>query len=328
MIEKHNDEIDLGLIFRKIKEAYNNLLVAGYNTVQFAKRFWIVLLVLIIGGAVAGHYWQKSQKAGKLATLIVQNNFGSSSYVYEAVELFIRKQKQGDAAFLKRYGFNPEEPAISDVVIEPIVNLMQLLKKSEANDRNLEQYLAQTDFEDDILLSEVFYPEYRYHKMFIYTTSVGNSETIDKFMAYLNDNDYFKKAKDIIIEETKQRIIKNDSSIALIDGLFYEASDRSGDNNLNPSQVYFKSLTNNNLHLLIDSKNQLIAENEDLKVELLKYENVVSVINEPVLHYTSSFFDNKRTLLPIVLVIMFSFVAYLVRLYKKAERFAKERNKV
>jgi hypothetical protein len=323
MTDKHNDEIDLGLIFRKIKEGYNSMLVAGYNAVQFAKKNWIILLILIVGGAVAGHFWQENHKAGKMATLIIQNNFGSSSYVYEAVSLFNKKQKQGDAKFLKQYGFDAEDMTITEVEIEPIVNIIELLKKSEENDRNLEQYLAQSDFEDDILLSEVFYPEYKYHKLYISTTSEGSVKTIEKFLAYLNNNDLFLKAKDIVIEETKERIIKNDSSIANIDAVFYETSAKYGENKFNPSQVYFKSLTNNNLHLLLETKNALIAENESLKIELLKYDNVVSVINKPALHYTFSLLDNKRVLFPLVLVFLFGFFAVLRRLYKKAERFAK-----
>ncbi len=325
MTDKHNDEIDLGLVFRKMKEGYHSLLVSGYKGVQFVKRFWIVLLILIIGGVIAGHFWQKAHKADKLATLIVQNNFGSSSYVYNAIELLNRKMKQGDGRFLKRYGFNPETPELVTIEIEPIVNIMELMEKSESNDRNLEQYLAQSDFEEDILLSEVFYTEYKYHKMFVYTTAEGSMETVDKVLAYLNSNEIFQQTKELMIAETTNRIKQNETSIENIDAVFDEYVGKINNSQPNPSQVFFKSQENNNLHQLIEWKNILISENEMLRKELIKYDNVVTVINSPELHFTFTFWDNKRLIVPLFLILFFVFLVVLYGLYKKGERYAMER---
>ena len=328
MSANSNDEIDLGLIFRKIREAFRGLLVMGYKTVQFVLKYWIALLIIIIGGAVAGHFWQKSNKADKLATLIVQTNFDSTSYVYNALELLNRKNLQGDKVFLSKYGFNTETPELSEVVIEPIVNIMELMGKSETNDRNLEQYLAQSDFEEDILLSEVFYTEYKYHKIYIFTTSDGNQETIDKVLAYLNSNEVYIKAKEIVLEETKLRIVRNDTSISKIDAVFDEYVGKVNPQQVDPipSQIYFKSQTNNNLHQLITTKNELIQENEDLKRELVKYDDVVSLLNKPVLHFTFSNWDRKSILVPIAL--LFLFVAFFIMkgMYLKGKEYSEKQN--
>ena len=328
MSANSNDEIDLGLIFRKIREGFRSLLVLGYQGVQFIFKYWIALLIIIIGGAVAGHYWQKSKKADKLATLIVQTNFDSTSYVYSALELLNRKNLQGDYAFMSEYGFNTETPELSDVVIEPIVNIMELMGKSETNDRNLEQYLAQSDFEEDILLSEVFFTEYKYHKIYIFTTSDGNQETIDKVLAYLNSNEVYLKAKDIVVEETKLRIVRNDTSISKIDAVFDEYVGKADPQQVAPipSQIYFKTQTNNNLHQLITSKSELIQENEDLKRELIKYENVVSLLNKPVLHFTFSNWDRKTLLVPIALLFLFVSCFVLRGMYLKGKEYSEKQN--
>ena len=59
MSANSNDEIDLGLIFRKIQEGFRSLLVLGYKGVQFIFKHWIALLIIIIAGAVAGQFWKK-----------------------------------------------------------------------------------------------------------------------------------------------------------------------------------------------------------------------------------------------------------------------------
>ena len=322
MAQYNNDEIDLGIIFIKIQKVYRSILVLIYNSFQFIIKKWIILIVLLIGGAFAGHYWQKTIKTKKQATLIVQNNFDSTGYVYDAIELFQRKQKQNDGKFLKKYGFNTKEPELYELEISPIVNIMDLLEKSSTNDRNLEQYLDVSDFEEDILLSEVFIPEYKYHRLIITTTSIGTHETLKKVLNYLNSNEIFQRTREVVIKETTDRIIKNEKSIENIDAVFDVFAGRV-DTNINPSQIYFKHQENNNLHQLITSKNELIADNEELKKRLILYDNVVITINKPELHFVYGFFDNKRTLTPLSLIaiyiLYFVFRGFYERIKKIAE---------
>ena len=326
MSQNSNDEIDLGLIFRKAQEGYRRLLVLGYKGVQFIFKYWIALSIIVIGGAVAGHYWQKSKKANKMATLIVQTNFDSTSYVYNALELLNRKNLQGDYAFLSKYGFSTDTPELGNVVIEPIVNIMELMGKSETNDRNLEQYLAQSDFEEDILLSEVFYTEYKYHKMYVYTTFYGNDKTLEKVLAYLNSNEVFLQAKEIVVAETKDRIKRNETTLDKIDAIFDEYAGVTASADQVASQLTFKSQENNNVHQIIASKGELISENETLRQELLKYDNIVTVINKPALHYSYSFWDKKRMLVPLTLLFFFASFFVLRRMYFKGKEYSEQQN--
>jgi hypothetical protein len=199
---------------------------------------------------------------------------------------------------------------------------MDLLEKHETSDRNLDTYMGKADFEEDLLLSEVYYPEYNYHRITI-TTLKNNLETIEKVLTYLNGNETYNKIKEIVIAETELRIQRNDKSISNIDAIFDEYSGKHFVD-ANPSQVYFKSQQNNNLHQLIDKKKELIDENEKLKRELIKYDNVVSLINNPNFYKISSFTDKKKTLLPIFLV--FVYIAFFVMryVYKKGKMYSEE----
>ncbi|RLD28554.1 MAG: hypothetical protein DRI70_03380 [Bacteroidetes bacterium] len=320
MAQNNQEEIDLFLVLDKLSKAYHRFLASVFRGIQFVVKHWIVLLILIVGGYFGGQFWQRSLKSTREATLIVQNNFDSSSYVYSAVELLNVKYKQGDKAFLKKHNFNVEDPDLEDIIIEPIVNIMDLLEKHETSDRNLDTYMGKADFEEDLLLSEVYYPEYNYHRITI-TTLKSNLETIEKVLTYLNSNETYIKIKEIVIAETELRIQRNDKSISNIDAIFDEYSCKHFVD-ANPIQVYFKSQQNNNLHQLIDKKKELNDENEKLKREMIKYDNVVSLINNPNFYKISSFTDKKKTLLPIFLV--FVYIAFFVMryVYKKGKMYS------
>ena len=98
-----------------------------------------MLLLLIILGAVGGHYWQKASPAEKATTVIIQNNFDSTNYVYGALETLARKHRRGDGPFLKKYGFDQVPGSIIEIEIEPIVNILDLIRRTnDVTGRSLE----------------------------------------------------------------------------------------------------------------------------------------------------------------------------------------------
>lgn len=323
MAQNNQEEIDLFLVLDKINKAYHGFLASIYRGFQFIVKHWIILLILIVGGYFAGFYWQRSLAPTREAKMIVQNNFDSSDYVYNAVELLNVKYKQGDNRFLKKFDFDIENPDVDNIIIEPIVNIMDLLEKHETSDRNLDSYINKVDFEEDLLLSEIYSPEYKYHRITI-TSGKNDLTTIKKILDYLNSNETYNKTKDIVIEETKLRLQRNDTSIASIDAIFDEyAGKNQGDPN--PSQVFFKSQQNNNLHQLLDKKKELIEENEMLKSELVKFDQIVTMVNNPNFYKTSKFTDKKKLLLPIFLVLAYIGFFVVRGVLRKGKRYAEER---
>ena len=81
MAQNNSDEIDLGIVFDKIKKVTNNFLISIYNGIQFLFKHWWKLLLLAIIGGVVGYFLEQKNEPNKLTTMIVQNNFNSSNYV-------------------------------------------------------------------------------------------------------------------------------------------------------------------------------------------------------------------------------------------------------
>lgn len=316
-----NEEIDLFYVFDRLRDFYHGMLANFYRFVQFLKKYWWILLILIVGGYFAGQFWQSFSRPKKEAIIIVQNNFDSTNYVYNAVELLARKSGQEDTLFLKDIGINPDVTKILEVKIEPIVNVLELMDKTLPSDRNLDIYLAKVEIEEDVLTSNLFYPEYKYHKITLRVQS-SDKKIIDKVMNYLNRDEKMNEIKSILVAETQKHIERNESTIKNIDGIL-KANTAEQMDIKNPSDFYLNTSQNNNLHQLVEKKNELIEENKALKTELVKYDDVVAVINEPSLYFTDDFLDAKKVLLPVFLVFIFISGIVLRSIYKKGRKYAK-----
>ncbi|KAA3623955.1 MAG: hypothetical protein DWP94_04625 [Flavobacterium sp.] len=322
MAQNNQEEVDLFVVLKRLNKVYQGFLASVYKGIRFVIKNWIVLTILIVGGYFIGGWWQRSLTPTKEAVMIVQNNFDSSNYVYNAIDLLNVKYKQGHKSFVKQYGFDTENPDISEIVVEPIVNIVELLEKQETNDRNLESYLSRVTFEEDPLLSEIYFPEYTFHKITI-STEKSDPAIIDKVLNYLNNNEIYNKTKDVVVSETQLRIQRNDVSIANIDAIFDEYSGKNADGS-KPSEMNFLIQENNNLHQLLDKKKELIEENEFLKKELIKYDSVVSLLNSPNFYNSSDFFSKKRTLLPIALVLLYIGFFVIRNIYLKGKKYSEE----
>lgn len=322
-MEKHTEEVDLFYVLKKLKNVYLDLLARGYHAVQFLKKYWISLAIMIVVGHFTGKFWQQSQRPKHQAVMIVQNNFGSSSYVYDAVKIMSIKCKQIDRKFLDQVGLNAETPEILEIVIEPIVSVSDLLKVSEPNDRNINTYISHIDIDEGLMVSEVFYPQYHYHKITV-TTNTPDERVLDRILAYLNSNENFNTIKEVVVSETDLRIERNNKTIELIDALFEEYSSKNEAGAILPNDLNIPTIrvNNTNLDQLVEKKTQLIVENEELMIERTKYGSIVSVVNNPRLVMTSEFLDKKSTLIPISLVLVFFGFFWLKGLYIRGKKHA------
>ncbi len=326
MAQNNSEEMDLGSLWGRIKEIQISILLSFYRMLRFFIRNWITLLVLVIAGVLIGYVLEKNQKSAKEGSLIVQINFDASNYVYNSIEHLNNKISDNDTIFLKNHGFYKDNQAIlTHLEIEPIVNIADILEKLNAGDKNLEPFLEQAQYEDNLLTSEIFIPEYKTHRILIKTTEKGTSATIENLLAYLNDNELLQQIKELTIVNTKNHIKQIQESVANIDSIAkkYGSQTRS----IAPGQVYFNSVEGNeNMHMLISLKNTLLKNNEEMEIELLKYNHIVTLLDNPHLAVKRSFFDQKMKILPVVFVLLFIVFAFMVRSYNKARGIEQKRN--
>lgn len=324
MSQSNADEIDLGLIFTSLKKSFNNLLIRLYYVIQFLiKKWWVIGIILILGIA-SGYLYEKYNKAEKATTIIIQTNFKSTSYVYSALNLLSYKLKEADTSYLEQIGFNPEG-LITEIKIEPIVNILELLEKTMYNYRAIEPLLEKADFEEDLLTSEVFFTDYKYHKIFLSTTNAADDEVIQNLINYLNSNLKFNEIKAIVIEDTKDHIIELNKTIEGINNVMNSISEKSSVNS-KPEDIYISTGSDIQMGLLLEKKSGALKLREIMKTEIVKYDNIVTVMNNPSLHPKDKLLPLAQNTVPFYFLVAFLMYSYLKYQYKKVKKLVESKN--
>lgn len=325
MAQKNSsEEVNMNSVMKQLEIFFNAILMGIYRGWQFLVRNSITIGILIIVGLVFGFFLDKNQSYKKEATLIVQINFEGGNQIYNTIEQIKEKITDRDSIFFKEIDlFENGKMIVEDIEISPIVNLQELWKKTPQNDRNVDLFLQQAQYENQILTSEIFIPQYRMHKIKLITSEDADESTLIKLIAYLNQNPFLQKSKDVIIENTQLKIKEHKLSISYIDSL-------SKNLGTNPSktlanQVYVNTGGIDYFHLLLKEKGLIMAELESLEIELLKYGEPVVLLNQPVLYLKKVFLSNKMIVFPLLLVILFVLAAILIALFRKAKRLEESR---
>lgn len=324
MKQNNTDEIDLGIVFNKIKQIYTNFLISIYKGIQFLiKHWWKILIIAIIGGVI-GYFLEEKIEPNKETTIIVQNNFDSTNYVYDAIEQLNNKIKENDTTFLKEKGFYNAETELIEIKIEPIVSIIELLEKSKDSYQTLEPLLKEIDFVDEPLISDVFIQGYKYHKINLIASSSTSNKIIEKLINYLNNNDLLKTIREIVIKDTKEHIENINKSIVLIDEILKTFPKQNDLNNkLDKNELYVSTINNyTDFAKLTTSKNSLNYQKEKLNVSLAEYINVVTIINKPVLYQSQEIFTNKILFLAGLFVLTYLLFFLLKNFFRRIKQLA------
>ena len=324
MEQQHtNDEIDLGTIINYVQKGYHSFLRGVYNAVQFVKRNWIVLLALIVGGVLLGIWKDNKTKPLKETEIIVQINHGTANYIYTIVEQLALKQKDYDYTALKEMGvFEGNMLSVVGVEIEPIVNITEILEDIRTTDRSLEVILEQAQFEDELLTSNIFVPEYTFHKMKFITTPGATEAGIDNFLAFLNSDEKFVKIRDISKNNLEFRIEENKKSVAYLDAMFESYGNPTKGNTISTTNAFYDfNLTN--FHLVYQEKSNILMNNHRLEVQYANADETIVALTKPILTYQKTILSKKRFVYPIALVLAFLILASFYRMYKKGKKLSK-----
>lgn len=322
MSQTNADEIDLGLIFSKIKNSFNNLLIRLYYGIQFLIKNWWVIGIILVLGIASGYLYEKYNKSGKITTIIIQTNFKSTSYVYSALNLL--SYKLDDSDYLDQIGFNPEG-LITKIEIKPIVNIIELLEKTMYKYQAMEPLLEKADFEDELLTSEVFFTDYKYHKIFLSTTSEADDEVIQKLMDYLNSSSKYNKIKAVVVEEAKDQIIEINKTVQGINDIVNSIS-QSPSLNSRSEDIYIYTGNDIDIAKLVENKTSILRNRERIRTEIIKYDDIVTVMNNPSLHDKDKLLPLDQNTIPLYFIVAFLMYSYLKHQYKKVKKLADSKN--
>ena len=161
-----DQEIDLGVLFKKIESFFQKIVDSFFDFFLFIKRNIIILAILFILGIVLGYILDKKINEYD-HEVVVLPNFGSVDYLYSKINLINSKRKEGDTLFLKSIGIK-EPNKLGLVEVEPIIDVYRFIQERESN-FDLIKLMAEDGDIDKIIKNETTAKNYTFHLIKIKT---------------------------------------------------------------------------------------------------------------------------------------------------------------
>lgn len=265
-----NQEIDLSQISRKIGRGFQSFL---FNTIRFFIKNAIIILILFVLGIGIGYLLDHNQKSYDHEIIVIPN-FNSADYLYSKIELINSKIKQGDTLFLQSLGLKYPKN-ISKLKIEPIVDPYNFIRNSEEN-FDLIKLMSEDGSIDKVLKDRITSKNYMYHIITFSTKGkITTANTIDPLLSSFNNSPYYNVVQQKIIENVKQKMQYNEQTLGQINALLDRFSDNKGTSNVN--LVYYNE--NTQIEEVLQTKNNLIIEQGNRRLELVNYEKIVKDVS-------------------------------------------------
>lgn len=315
-VPQNNDdqEIDLVLISRKINNFFQRINTTIFRSIQFFIRNWVIVLVLFIAGFGLGMLLDSSQKTYD-NQIIVKPNFGSVDYLYSKIDLIQSKIQTHDTVFFKSIGTSGISK-LTKISIEPIVDVFKFVNNNEQNLEVLKLITANGDLKS-VIKETTTSKNYPFYNIKFSTKGLSKDESIAKsILNYINSSQYYTDIQKVSLLNIQQKIKKNEEIIAQIDAILTKISVSDSGNSNHDKLVYYNE--NTQLNDIIKTKDELLRENANYKVDLISSDKIVkesSVTSN--MENTESINGKLKIILPIVFILIFILLVFIKSFYQK-----------
>ena len=291
-----DQEINLGQVGDQIKSFINGIIDSLFDFLFFIKKKIIIVGGLFILGIVLGVFLDKNVSYNQDISVIP--NFGSNEYLYTKTAFLQSRLKEKDAAFFNKIGVKDYDK-ITNIKVEAFNGVFGFIGSNEQNFELL-KLMAEDGNLKEIIKEDFTSKNYYSHNITISTSEkINQKEVIDPILKYYQENKFYKKQQEIHQENIDEKIKFNDSLVKQIDGLIIKLSDSKSSSNVTISE-------NSSITALINKKDELIKESQNLKLNKGEYEEIIKVINVSSNNLNTKGLNNKmKLLLPFLFVFLY-----------------------
>ncbi len=323
-----DQEMDLKDIFTLFQRTFYKFLALCFKAVDFIFKFWWIILLLSIAGAVLG-FFSKGEPSYR-SVVVVQSNFDSQAYLYNAIKQFDDNLSEKDSVFLRSVDLAVANTPIKSVEIKPVIDVMRLVEELKISDRTFGTIIKELDVtkDEELFASDRFYTNYKYHKLTVDLRSEEAKTHIAKVIDYVNNKPFVQRIKKERLQNVRERIKQNESIMVQSDALIETYTKNADLSNqvTNERLSFFNNSNNLNVNGILTFKNTLAVETEQLKNDLAESLDAVVVISDLQTAKKESFKDRKEIIYPVVLVFIFLFFAGVRYTYSSLRKEVEAQN--
>ena len=270
-----SDEIDLGVVFEKIKSFFKSILIGIIQIFQFSWKHKFALAGLLVIGVGIQLYLKSTTEATFLNQFLVRTNYGSTEYLYSKVNSINLKLEAEDSLYIQDI-FGEHYDKVKEIEVVPVIDVYGLVNKSEENKETFELLLD--EYGDISFLSdEMNINEYAIHKIKIYIEGQTDNEMIsNRLYDHLASNSYYNELKTATLESYKEQLEQSKTIRTQIDSIL---KDQKGNTlpKLDNNAINFSG--SQDLNDLLSRKQRLLIDDLSLKNRLSSNDEVLKIID-------------------------------------------------
>ncbi|MFY8069263.1 MAG: hypothetical protein ACOVMG_04125 [Flavobacterium sp.] len=312
-----DQEIDLGLVAKGIKNFFQGIINSIFDFIFFLKKKILLVISLFVIGLVLGYFLDKSSSYTQ--DILVIPNFGSNEYLYKKIDFLNSRIIENDTAFFNSIGVSNAE-IIGKIEIKAVNGVFQFVNQGGETKQNFEliKLMAEEGNIQEIVKSDLASKNYYLHNITFKTSEkINQKDVIKPILDYLQDNDFYKIQQKIYQKNIDNKILFNDSLTIQIDNLLLNLSNNKGGN------VSFSE--EKGISELINKKDQLITETQALNIQKHQFEEIIKVQNISINNINSKGLNNKmKVFLPFLFIIVYLIFHNFMLLYRKQIARSKE----
>ncbi len=319
-----DQEIDLVEISKEIGGFFQKLNTKIFRCIQFVIKKCIVIGILFVVGVAIGFYLDKTNKIYE-NQIIVTPNFESTDFLYSRVDLLESKIREKDTLFLKAIGIQ-EPKKLLKIKVKPIIDIYRFVNRTSDQNFELLKLMAEDGDIEKIAEDKMTSKNYPFHEISFSTKDMTNNEkTIVPILNFLNNSSFYRKMQKEYVNNIKVKMIANNIVINQIDAFLNSISDKAiGGNYKNDKLVYYNE--NTQLNDVIQTKNKLVSEQGNLRVELVSLDKIIKENSQTLnIENKDSVNGKLKIILPVFLILIFVFIHFFINFYKRQSE--KELNK-
>jgi len=318
-----DQEIDLSEISKRVGGFFQKLNTLIFNCIRFLIKNKFIIATLFIAGIVIGSYFDKTNKVYD-NQIIVTPNFESTDFLYSRIDLLQSKILENDTLFLKSIGIQ-EPKFLSKIEVKPIIDVYKFINKNNEQNFELLKLMAEDGDIKKIVEEKITSKNYESHIITFRTRTVTSlKKTIEPILKFINNNDYYRKMQKQEINNIQIKIKENEIIIAQINGFLNSFSNNVNGSAKSDKLIYYNE--NTQLNDVINTKSRLIAEQGDLRSNLVGYDKIVKDNNTTINIENTKLINGKlKIILPVFLILIFVFIHFFISFYKRQSE--KEYNK-
>lgn len=306
-------EIDLSQIGKSISKVFQNVINKCFDLLFFIQKKIIIVGALFILGVGLGIYLDREPNYTN--DIVVIPNFGSNEYLYNKVNLISLKLKEKDVVFFKAMGISNIKD-FNSIEIKPINGIYNFIN-SESQKENFEfiKLMAEDGDIEKIIQDNVTSKNYYLHGINIKTTiAYDRKDLIEPILNYLQRTDYFTKLQKVYQSNLIEKVAANKLLISQIDQILSSLTQNKTTGGVTISE-------NSGLSELIQKKDALIYENQQLAIHKLEYDEVIKDQDVSINQMNTKGVNSKmKLILPVIFVLLYLLGYTFSRSYKKQKQ--------